>query len=179
MKTLLVISLSLAFCAVSAGQSSETMTVKVFFVDTVDNENIDDCDKVRAVERTIPKTLGVAKAALNELFKGPTEKERENGLSSLFSEKSAGILRSIKVKDGAAYVNFKDWVIPNFGVATTSCGSAAFFAEVENTLKQFPTIKKIFYAIEKDPMEFYEWMQIGECPKELLDCEKKCSGKDF
>ena len=167
------------FAVAVPAQKKRSITLKIYFVDLIDNENVDDCGKVRAVERKIPWTRGVARAALNELFKGPTEEERKKGSSSIFSESSAEILHDIKVKKGAAYVSLKESVVPNFGVATTSCGGAAFFAEVENTLKQFPTVKKVFFSIEKDPEAFYEWMQIGECPEELLDSKKKCSGKDF
>lgn len=85
-----------------------------------------------------------------------------------------GILKSVKVKRGAAYINFNGIITQQFGAATTSCGGG-FWRTVGMTLKQFPTIKKVFYAIEGSPKDFYDWIQIGECPKEL----KKCSGKDF
>jgi hypothetical protein len=42
-------------------------------------------------------------------------------------------------------------------------------------LTQFKTIKKVFYAIEGNPADFYDWVQVGECPSEL----KNCSGKNF
>lgn len=152
-------------------QKQEMMTVKIYFGDSNDNPNIEDCSKVKAVTRTIPKTKAVARAALNELFKGPTKEEREARLFSWFSEDSKHILKNINIKNGNAYVNFDIWVIENLGGATTSCGGANFLSEIETTLKQFPTVKKIFYAIEKDPAEFYEWMQYGECPEELKNCD--------
>jgi hypothetical protein len=46
-----------------------------------------------------------------------------------------------------------------------------FFGQVENTLKQSPTVRKVFFAIEGDPSHFYDWIQIGECPKELKNCD--------
>ncbi len=78
----------------------------------------------------------MVKAALKELFKGPTEEEKSQGYTSWFSKKQ-DILKSVKVKNGTAYVNLKDLrpMIPN---ASTSCGSAEFFAEVETTPQQFP-----------------------------------------
>lgn len=30
---------------------------------------------------------------------------------------------------------------------------------------------EIFFAIEGDPSLFYDWMQIGECPRELKNCD--------
>lgn len=152
-------------------QKQETMTIKVYFGDSNDNPNIEDCSKVKAVTRTIPKTKAVARAALNELFKGPTKEEKEAGLFSWFSEDSKHILKNITIKNGNAYINFDRWVQENLGGATSSCGGANFISEIETTLKQFPTVKQVFYAIEKDPLEFYEWMQYGECPEELKNCD--------
>jgi spore germination protein GerM len=170
-KLVIPVLLILIFSTVIFGQKNEeTMTIKVYFGDSINNPNIEDCGKVRAVTRTIPKTKGVARAALNELFKGPTAAEEADGLYSLFSEKSKSILKGIKVKDGAAYVNFDAWVVQNLGTATASCGGESFLSQIETTLKQFPTIKKVFYAIEKSPEEFYSWMQFGVCPEELNGC---------
>ena len=59
------------------------------------------------------------------------------------------------------------------GTATTSCGGSGFFSMVENTLKQFPTIKRVFYAVERNPRDFYDWVQVGECPKELRNCDNR------
>ena len=175
MKKIAAILLMLVFCSLTFGQGKEKMMIKVYFLASTNIENLDDCAKVRAVTRTIPKTKLVAKAALEELFKGPTKEEEKMGLSSVFSEYTKSILLSVKIKNGAAYVNLDGSVIEKLGNATTSCGGAGYDAAVEKTLKQFPTIKKIFFAINGDPAMYYDWMQIGECPKELKDC----SGKDF
>ena len=163
--------LMLGVCSYSVfSQKQETMTVKVYFTDSNDNPNMEDCGKVKAVYRKAPKTKGVARAALNELFKGPTKEENEAGLFSWFSKDSKHILKNINIKNGIAYVNLDIWVTENLGNATTSCGSASFFSEIETTLKQFPTVKKVFFAVEKNPSEFYEWMQ-SECPEELKNCD--------
>lgn len=150
--------------------SSEMMTLKVYFSDSKDNPDFADCKKVRAVERKVPKTQGVARAALNELFKGPTEAEKNDKLSSFFTNDSKDILKNITIKDGNAYVDLDKWVIQNLGGATTSCGGAGFSAQIETTLKQFPTVKKVFYSIDGNTTEFYSWQQM-DCPKELKDCD--------
>lgn len=168
---IILVSMIGLFSFAGFAQKVNTMTIKVYFTDSTDNANFEDCGKVRAVERTIPKTKAVAKAALNELFKGPTKEETDAGLYSFFSKDSASILKNINVKGGNAYVNFDKWILENLGNATTSCGSASFVSEIETTLKQFRSIKKVFYAIEKDPAAYYEWMQVGECPKELKNCD--------
>jgi spore germination protein GerM len=174
MKILVSVLLVFAFTFVSFGQKTNTITVKLYFLNEKFDPNLEDCNKVLAITRTIPKTKSVAKAALEELFKGVTPEESAKGYVSFSPEETKGILKSIKIKNKAAYINFKKTVYDQLGTATTSCGGG-FFASVEETLFQFPTIKKVFYAIEGSPADFYEWVQVGERPKEL----KNCSGKDF
>ncbi len=159
----------------SVSAFSQEMTIKVYFANENSNPNIEDCTKVEPAKRTISKTKAVAKAALEELFKGVSPKEREKGFSSLSQNETRDILKSIKIKNKSAYVNFRNAVYRQTETATTSCGSGIFMASIEATLKQFPTIEKVFYAIEGSPADFYDWVQIGECPEEL----KNCSCKDF
>ncbi|MEZ5344150.1 MAG: GerMN domain-containing protein [Pyrinomonadaceae bacterium] len=171
MNKLLLLAFVFIFSVSGFGQD---MTVKVFFLSEIDNPDFLDCTSVRPTDRKIPKTRAVAKAALLELFKGPTPEEEEKGFSSLSPDETKDILKSVKIKNGAAYVNFNEIVYTQMGTATTSCGSG-FFSSIEATLKQFPTIKRVFYAIEGNPRDFYEWVQVGECPEGL----KNCSGKNF
>src|SRR5688500_2359584 len=116
MKIFALILLLFAFQLNCPDQKPEiTMTIKVYFSDGENNPNFEDCAKVRAVSRTIPKTKAVAKAALEELFKGPTEAEKKGELSSVFSEETKSILKSVKIKNGAAYVNLDGSVIEKLG----------------------------------------------------------------
>jgi spore germination protein GerM len=153
--------------------AQETMTVKVFFHNEKRNPNHEDCLKVFPSERTIPKTKAVARAALDELFKGTTEEERRKEFWALTPEETRDIIANLNVKNGNAYLNFKKVVYEKLGTATTSCGSG-FFSGIEETLKQFPNIKNVYYAVEGDADGFYEWVQVGECPH-----GKHCSKKNF
>ncbi|MBA3351253.1 MAG: hypothetical protein H0U23_02290, partial [Blastocatellia bacterium] len=65
-------------------------------------------------------------------------------------------------------------VYQQMGNATTSCGGG-FFSMVDATLMQFPTIKKVYYAIEGSTNDFYEWVQVGECPYS----KKICASTNF
>lgn len=174
MKILSLFVLFLAFTSAGFAQNNETIRIKLYFLNEKFDPHLEDCTKVHAVERAIPKTQAIAKAALEELFKGVTPEESAKGFVSFSPEETAGILKSVKIKNKAAYINFNKNVYEQMGNATTSCGSG-FFSSIEKTLFQFPTIKKVFYAVEGSPRDFYEWVQIGECPKEL----KNCSGKEF
>ena len=57
------------------GSGYETLQIKAFFLNDRLNPNL-SCDKVFPVTRTIMKTRAVGRAALEELFRGPTEAEK-------------------------------------------------------------------------------------------------------
>jgi spore germination protein GerM len=158
-----LLSLMLAFGTIANAQKSGTMTVKVFFHNEKLNPNMQDCTKAFPTTRTIPRTTATARAALDELFKGTTKEEEAKGFSAFDRESTTGIVKSLTVKNKAAYLNFTKRAFETLGNATTSCGGA-FFAMVEKTLTQFPTIKKVYYAVEGNANDFYEWVQVGECP---------------
>ena len=168
MKTLVLLMLLLFVAPVACGQ---TMTIKLFFPNTRLSK-VDCGAKVFPVTRTIPKTTAVARAALEQLFAGPASDEKAKGFYSDFSTDTRSFFSSVNVKGKAAYVNLGDpTATPIVGNFTTSCGGSNFFGQVESTLKQFPSIKKVFFAIKGDPSLFYDWMQIGECPRELKNCD--------
>lgn len=174
-KKYFVLTLVMLMFACSAyGQTSKTTTIKVYFSNEKLNPNINDCNKVYPVTRKIPKTTAIAKAALEEMFKGVTKEEEAKGYGGIPPAESNGVLKSINVKNGAAYVNFTNRVTEQMGNATTSCGGGQYFGMIEKTLTQFPTIKKVYYAVEGDTNEFYEWVQLGECPY-----KKHCAKSNF
>lgn len=168
---MLIIAVFCLNVPVAYGQSQPTMTVKLYYPNT--KRDSGDCSvKVYPVTRKIPRSSAVAKAALEQLFAGPTSEEKAGGYYSDFSDATKSFLISVNVKNRAAYVNLRDLTSSSsIGNFTTSCGGSNFFGQVESTLKQFPSIKKVFFAMEGDPSLFYDWMQMGECPKELKNCD--------
>ncbi|WP_439657845.1 Gmad2 immunoglobulin-like domain-containing protein [Lentzea sp. HUAS TT2] len=119
----------------------------------------DDPREVVAVPRSVPKTAAVATAALTELLRGPTEAERTSGHWSMFGNGTADHLRSVRVVDGVAYADFRDFreAIPN---ASSSFGGAALLAELDSTLRQFPTVKSTVHSFDGDVSAFYHWLQL-------------------
>ena len=161
-------------CAIVFAQSQK---VTVFLVNPKLYPNNDNCDKVAASIRTISATPAVANAALVELFRGLTDSEKSAGFESLFSSDTSQILKKINVRSGIAYVNLTDNVRTSLGNATSSCGRATFFAQIERTLKQFKTVKSIYYAIDDEPKAFFEWMEF-----DMARCKKtahRCSAQPF
>jgi len=173
MKIIALLFTFIAFTTTSFGQKAATMTVKVYFHNEKLNPEMMDCNKAFPTNRTIPKTTAPARAALDELFKGTTDEEKAKGFWAFDRESTTGVVKSLNVKNGAAYLNFTKRAFETLGTATTSCGGA-FFAMVENTLTQFPTIKKVYYAVEGNTNDFYEWVQVGECPY-----KKHCAKSNF
>jgi spore germination protein GerM len=153
------------------GQSKQTTSVKAFFANEQKTAQGKECDGiVYPVIRQVKKTGSVARAALEQLLAGPTEGEKAQGYRSFFSDETKSMLLGIKIKNRTAYVNFKD-MRQKLGNATTSCGSSDFLAQLEKTVLQFPGIKHVFFAVEGDPREFYEWLQEDGCPG-LKNCDK-------
>jgi spore germination protein GerM len=169
MKTVVVALL--CFLIFVPAHAQQSLTIKLYFPNSKRDQG--DCSaKVYPVTRSVPKTNGVARAALDQLFAGPTEQEKAKGFYSDFSEATKTLLLGVNIKSRNAYVNLRDLTtVPGMGNFTTSCGGSNFFGQVESTLKQFSSIKKVFFAVEGDPSFFYDWMQIGECPKELRNCD--------
>jgi spore germination protein GerM len=163
-----------ALLAVSPGASlvradDATTTLKLYFGRQGLGERDAACSQVAAVARQVPRTQGVARAALQELFRGPTPEEREAGYRSWFSDSTRAILKDVRIADRTAYVDLHDLrqLIPG---ATSSCGSAEFFAQVEATLAQFPTVDRVILAIEGQPRLFYDWMDM-ECDETNDYCD--------
>lgn len=146
-----------------------TEEIRVYFTSTQNNPNLEDCSKVEAVIREVPKTydtLKTAKLAIAQIFKGPTEEELTAGLKKYWID-DAELLREIKTENQTIYLNWKNIenLIPN---ASSSCGSQTFLNPLEATLTQFSQIKSVVHAIEGDPKAFYDWLQIG-CPENIAD----------
>lgn len=166
-----MITVLLCSGGVAAQSKSETMTVKVYFHDDKRDPESLDCKKAAAATRKIPKTASVATAALLEMLKGPRPEEAKD-FSGFGPPETDGILKSVNVKNGTAYVNFTTRLTKQMGDATSSCGSG-FFAMTDATLMQFPTIKKVVYAVEGDTEEFYGWVQVGDCPYGKKHCARE------
>ena len=96
--------------------TEETTKLRVYFL-------LDG--KVQPVAREVPKTVAVARAALDELADGPTASEGDLGLTS----DAATPITTIVIENGVARVD--------------GDVSGAGLAQVVYTLTQFPTVKQV------------------------------------
>ncbi len=147
--------------------AGEMMTVKIYYRNTKRDKR-GSCSKVFPVMRQHPKTRAVARAALEELFKGPTQEEQALGYSSRFSEKSAAMLKGVTIRKNTAYVDLKDQreALADAGL---SCSAVQLLSEMTRTMKQFRTVKGVIFAIEGSPKEFYDWLNIPCREKNCYD----------
>lgn len=120
---------------------SQTIAVKAFF----SNNNLDPeitCNKVFAVERRVPKTSAVARAALEQLLAGPTAEEKSQGYST--SINSGVKIQKLEIVNGAAKADFDQILEQAVG---GSCRVSAIRAQIVQTLKQFSTVKDTVISI--------------------------------
>jgi len=120
---------------------SETIKIKVFFNnDLMDPEF--SCNKVFPVEREILKTQAVARAALEQLLKGPTEEEKSE---DFFTSINSGVkIQSLTIENGTAKVDFDEQLEFQVG---GSCRVSAIRAQIIETLKQFSTVENVVISI--------------------------------
>lgn len=117
----------------------ETMKVLVYFQGYGPGN---ECENVIGVERQVPKTDAVARAALEQLLGGPRDQDGDTITTSI----NSGVkIQSLKIEDGTAYVDFNQALQTGVG---GSCKVAAIRAQITQTLKQFPTVKNVIISID-------------------------------
>ena len=123
--------------------TEEMMTVKVFFGNSIFDPEVLDCSKNFAVERIIPKTEAVARAALEQLLSGPTDVEKAEGY---FTSINPGVkIQNLVVADGVARVDFDEQLEFQVG---GSCRVASIASQIRETLKQFSTVTDVIISID-------------------------------
>lgn len=119
----------------------EAMTVKAYFNNSQMDPEV-SCNKVFPVERIVPKTQAVARAALEELLKSVTDAEKKAGF---YTSINSGVkIQSLAIENGTAKVDFDEQLEFQVG---GSCRVSAIRAEITETLKQFPTISSVIISI--------------------------------
>lgn len=97
-------------------------------------------------ERTLPKTLSLARETVNQWLKGPMETD-----SMQSSVSTATVLRDIAIKDNVIIVDLsKEFMLSNSKVTP----EVALYGLV-NTLTQFSTVKQVQIRIEGEPLSKY------------------------
>ena len=122
---------------------SDSMTVKVYFINQDQDPQRLDCSRVDAVSRTVPKSVAAARAALEMLLAGPTESEKQAGFITVIN---AGVtVASLSIQDGVARVTFSRELQEGVG---GSCRVTTIRSQVEQTLMQFPSVTSVRLSVE-------------------------------
>ena len=117
----------------------EKTLIKVFFGNSSRGA---ECEEVVSITREIQKVATIGEASLKELLKGPTALEKSQGFST---EINAGVtINSLTISNGTARVDFSSDL--NKSVAG-SCRVQAIRVQIEETLKQFPTVQNVIISI--------------------------------
>lgn len=123
------------------GDIQPTRVVAVYF-GSIHSPSGEECSRVYALERHVPAGDNLVKLALEELLKGPSLPERQEGyFTSLPPEV---IINDLIIQDGVARVDFNDNLERGVG---GSCRVLAIRTQIEKTLKQFPSIKEVKISI--------------------------------
>jgi hypothetical protein len=102
---------------------------------------------IAALRRSVASTPAVARAALEELLAGPSSEEESNGLVTEIPEGTT--LEDVAVADGVATVDLS-------GEFDDGGGSASMLgrvAQVVATLTQFPTIQRVAFRLDGEPVQ--------------------------
>lgn len=128
-----------------AGEKTSVMptgvNVKVYyFNDSIRKNN--NCDEVLPMTSMVFDTKNLAEASLRILLDGPSPADVENGYVSAIP--AAVWLNSVKIEDGVAYADFSK----ELSGAAGSCRILGIKTQIEKTLLQFSTIKKVKISVE-------------------------------
>ncbi|MCZ7589639.1 MAG: GerMN domain-containing protein [Gaiella sp.] len=103
--------------------------------------------KVSPARRTIAATPAVARAAVTALLDGPTDAEAADGLTSAIPARTT--LRDIALAGGIATVDL-DGSFDDGGGSSSMLGRVA---QIVATLTRFPTIERVAFRIDGEPVE--------------------------
>lgn len=121
--------------------SDNTVKLQAYFSNSKLDPQI-TCEKVFSVTRAVPKTAAVAKAALEELLKGPTYAEQIDGYVTNINE---GVkINSLTIVNGVAKVDFSQELQKEVGGA---CRVTAIRAQIVDTLNQFSTVNSVVISV--------------------------------
>lgn len=123
--------------------SQETMNVKIFLIDSkFVNDPYFDCSRTITVERQVPKTEQIGRAAVEALLRGAKQEEISQGY---ISNINSGVrLKKITIENGIAKADFDEQLEFQVG---GSCRVAAIRAQITETLKQFLTVDSVIISI--------------------------------
>jgi hypothetical protein len=114
------------------------------------------------VYRQVPEGADPVRVAVEYVLRGPTAEERSHGFRSLFSDRTAGMLRGIeRSADGVTlridFADFRPALQEN--TIPASFGAGGVMADITWTVfQQFPDVQALRFAFEGDERAFWSWV---------------------
>jgi len=119
----------------------KTTTVKIFFGNIKEDPEVLNCEKVYSIEREVFENKVIVQA-LEELLKGPTLEEQEEGY---LTNINFGVkINSLIVEDNIAKVDFDEQL--GFQVGG-SCRVMAIRSQITETILQFSEVNDVIISI--------------------------------
>lgn len=107
------------------------------------DETGEDCQTVFPVVRLASSTPAIARVTLEELLRGPTTLEKQQGYQTSIN---VGVsIQKLVIQDGVARVDFDSQLEEAVG---GSCRVSIIRNQIEKTLMQFPTVKEVIISID-------------------------------
>ncbi|CAN5146722.1 hypothetical protein BH18ACT4_BH18ACT4_15530 [soil metagenome] len=132
------------------GDPSTAVTQFEVFLVTGDGE-------VEAVDRSVPQTTAVLRAALTALLPGPTDDEKAAGYTSVLPVEAAGQAFDVVVSDGDAVIDFAPGLLGAGGLA--SAQSEALLRQLHGTVFQFAAVTRAEYRLGGSCDDFWSALQ--------------------
>jgi hypothetical protein len=124
-------------------KDEDKMDVQVFFTNSVKDPKTEQCEKTYPITRAIKKTPTPARSVLDLLLLGPNDEEKTEGYGTTINEGVA--IKGINIEQGVATIDFNKRFMEEVG---GSCRIMAMRSQIENTLKQFSSIKEVIVSVE-------------------------------
>ncbi|MDB4978039.1 MAG: hypothetical protein JWM56_225 [Candidatus Peribacteria bacterium] len=124
----------------------QAQPVGVYFMNLAQDPERKDCKNVTPFTRRVSQSGSIERTALEELLKGPVESDiRKKAQTSIPSGVS---LHSFSLVKGVAKADFTDALIKD---VAGICRTRAIRAQIEQTLKQFPSVKTVVISVNGKP----------------------------
>jgi len=121
--------------------SADMLTLSIYFMRD---------EKVALAHRTVPHTLQVAGAAMQELLTGPSAEEQAAGMTTSIPD-GTRLLGITISDDNIATVDLSG----EFESGGGSLSMTARLAQVTYTLTQFPTIESVVFSLDGEPVDVF------------------------
>lgn len=120
----------------------ETADVRVSFMNVQTDPDREHCDQVSAYPRRVLEDGMTERAALEELLKGPTDHDRQQGAQTAIPD---GVtLQNFVLIKGTATADFSDVLLTGL---FNPCRAQAIRSQIRQTLLQFPTVKNVTVSV--------------------------------